>query len=470
MNVNKEYPHWSGLLIAVPHTGRYLPHQFTWAMLNCHPPMNCNVRYTNVTGCNVDVARNAIIKEAIHIKAKYVFFIDEDVIVPGHGLRQLWFTMEHHPEAIAAGGIYCHKSWPYAPMIFRGNGSGSYWDWKLGETFEVTGIAMGCTLVRVEPLAKMAEPWFFNKEDYSSFLDGIYAGERWSEDLYFCKKAVDAGWTILADANVICDHWDLEKNRPIGLPRNSHPMQPFKVKPGAKKIVDLGCGIPQTKYKTDEGEVIGVDIREECEADYRCDLRSMPFATGEFDVCYSSHTLEHFDKSEIRGVLKEWTRIMKPDGEMRLLLPDVEWAAKKIVAGEFDDHVGNVLYGGQSDPLNFHKFGFTETVIVKLLREQGFQWMRVVHPTDPTDYNMLIQASIVEPAFAAECQHKPLPPVEEETVPRVDMILASSLPSPDKIEDGVMVLGDHPTISLEDAVQVDVPRGHETLPASLELI
>ncbi len=63
-------------------------------------------------------------------------------------------------------------------MIFRQNGSGSYWDWKMGEVFEVTGISMGVTLIRVQTMMGMSEPNFKTVDDYDKFWDGVMAGER----------------------------------------------------------------------------------------------------------------------------------------------------------------------------------------------------------------------------------------------------------------------------------------------------
>jgi predicted SAM-dependent methyltransferase len=43
---------------------------------------------------------------------------------------------------------------------------------------------------------------------------------------------------------------------------------------------------------------------------------------GVLDYVYSSHVLEDFPESETLPVLQEWTRVLRPDGRMILLLPD----------------------------------------------------------------------------------------------------------------------------------------------------
>jgi len=335
--------------------------------------MDFNVEYGMIRGQPVDVARCQFGQNAVDKKAKYLFFIDEDVTPPGHAIRQLIYHLEHFPKAAVAAGIYCHKSEPPFPMVFRGNGAGSYWDWKIGEVFDCSGIGMGCALIRVAALETIEKPWFKTIDNAEAFKDGINSGEAWTEDLYFCDKLTKAGWQIMADGGILPDHWDAKTHRAYNLPTHSKPMRAAKMEPGSKKVVDLGCGRPEESYMTEEGVTLRVDIRDDVQPDYRCDLRQMPFATGEFDVVFSGHTLEHFLRQEVPTVLDEWVRILKPDGELRLNLPNLEWAAQHILNKEIDDMVMNVLYGAQTYEENFHKCGFTPQIIEQLLAERGFK-------------------------------------------------------------------------------------------------
>lgn len=286
------YPHYTNLAVAVPLTGRPLVPYWTYAYANLHPPMNHNCLYmTNFDQRHVPMPgpvadlRNWYVEQAIANGCKYLMFIDEDVTGPPHGLRQLIFQMEHHPEAWAIGGVVCHKAKPTAPMIFRGNGNGPYWDWKLGEFFEVSGIGMGFTLLRVEPFKTLEKPWFKTVDNMEAFWDGIPKAEVWTEDLYWCDKAIKAGGKVYADTSILCDHWDMSTGLPTTLAPDSLPLRRATTKTrGQKKIVDLGCG--ESKYETDEGDVLTVDVRDEVNPDYRADLRKLPFANGEFDIVY----------------------------------------------------------------------------------------------------------------------------------------------------------------------------------------
>lgn len=347
----------------------------------------------------VDAARNWFAEQAIAQGCKYLFFIDEDVTPPGHALRQLIYQADHHPEGMVFGGIYCHKAKPPMPMIFKGYGAGPFWDWKIGEFFEVDGISMGCTLIRVEVFKDLPKPWFKTVDTIDKYYDGAPGAEMWTEDLYFCHKVKEAGHKIYADAAVLCEHWSIETMEPTVLPEDCLPRRraTTAVK-GQKKIVDLGCG--ESPLKTDEGDVLTVDIRDDVHPDYRCDLGKLPFANGEFDITYSSHVLEHMPRNEVGDVLDEWVRITKPDGELRLILPNLEWAAKEILEGRLvngsatpNADVFNVLYGAQTYRENSHMNGFTPKLLEAMLTERGFK--RIDIHLD--GYNILCRAWKIPP-------------------------------------------------------------------------
>lgn len=387
------YANKLGLVVGIPSSGNPVAIDWAFAFHSLHPPMDYNVEYVIVRRKPVDEARNFIAQEALKKGAKYLFFIDEDVTPPGHAIRQLIYHLEHFPKAAIAAGIYCHKSEPPMPMVFRGNGHGPYWQWKAGEVFDCSGVGMGCALIRVEALKDIPQPWFKTVDSVDSFIEGIPHGEMWTEDLYFCDKVTKAGFMILADGGILPNHMNSITGQAYNLPPTSYPLQPVEVKKGDKKIVDLGSGPQDQSYATDEGKVLRVDIREDAKPDFRCDVRRTPFATGEFDIVFSSHTLEHFCRTDLPVVLDEWTRIMKPDGEMRLLLPNLKWAAQHIMNDEIDNDVMNVLYGAQTYDENFHKVGLTPQIVEQLLAERGFTkfiW-------DYENYHMFVRAFKVDP-------------------------------------------------------------------------
>jgi predicted SAM-dependent methyltransferase len=54
----------------------------------------------------------------------------------------------------------------------------------------------------------------------------------------------------------------------------------------------------------------------------------IPFPDQSFDVVYHSHVLEHFSKTEAEPFIKECYRVLRPQGILRVVVPDLEEIAR----------------------------------------------------------------------------------------------------------------------------------------------
>lgn len=301
----KTIPHNSGpgLVIGIPTLGRPVNLEWAMALKSLNPPINYNSVFQILKGQPVDVARNTIARYALDSGAKYLFFLGDDVIVPSYTLRQLIFRMEQDPRLGVCGGVYCAKCNPPAPLVFRGNGKGSYWDWKIGEYFEVTGLGMDCTLIRTDVFRDLPEPWFKTVES-DQFLDGINNAESWTEDLWFFDKLAKQGkWKTYCDSFVMCDHLDIYADKVYKLPHDSLPMR-RKICGRSKKLLVLG-DVNKINFPPDinEFDMTIASDNEDNISDYRVSYGALPFDSNVFDkVIYSAKTA--IDKVEIQRVLK----------------------------------------------------------------------------------------------------------------------------------------------------------------------
>lgn len=72
-----------------------------------------------------------------------------------------------------------------------------------GNVMPVNGIAMGCSLYRMDLFRDVPEPWFVTVND---LVNGVPQG--FTQDLYFCKRAVERGKRFAVDMRVKVGHLD----------------------------------------------------------------------------------------------------------------------------------------------------------------------------------------------------------------------------------------------------------------------
>lgn len=208
-----------GIILGLPFGRQQVRREWAHAMMTVAWPVGVTVLHSVAVDMTVAQARNITCKQALEVDAKYIWFVDDDVVVPSAGIRMLMYELEQRPDAIAIGGIYCSRTDPPAPMVFQELGQGSDWDWTAGRVFECAAIGTGCMLVRTEFLKDMPEPYFKTTDELSKTLGRLQE----TDDVYFCKKARNQGHRILAHGGVLCHHWDNETNRVYKLPEDSRP-------------------------------------------------------------------------------------------------------------------------------------------------------------------------------------------------------------------------------------------------------
>lgn len=92
------------------------------------------------------------------------------------------------------------------------------------------------------------------------------------------------------------------------------------------KLLNLGCG---GRYHKDW---INIDFKSNNEDVIEHNLlKGIPLNNQNVDVVYHSHVLEHFSQKEGKLFMKECYRVLKPNGILRVAVPDLEAIAKEYL-------------------------------------------------------------------------------------------------------------------------------------------
>jgi predicted SAM-dependent methyltransferase len=132
----------------------------------------------------------------------------------------------------------------------------------------------------------------------------------------------------------------------------------------------LGCGRIRLP------DYINVDIQPGPAVDRVADLRALPWEDASVDVVYSCAAIEHFGRREWIGVLKEWARVLKPGGLLRLSTADFEAAIERYRDARNLQELLGLLVGGQKDDYDWHGMIFDINTLKSGLEEAGFRDVR----------------------------------------------------------------------------------------------
>ena len=159
-------------------------------------------------------------------------------------------------------------------------------------------------------------------------------------------------------------------------------------------LLHIGCG-PKRKDKTTRGfntpewTEIRLDIDPSVSPDVTGTMTDMSAVASEsVDAIFSSHNIEHLYPHEVPVALREFLRVLKPEGFAVITCPDLQSvcalvAEDKLTDAAYTSPAGpiaplDILYGhrpqmAQGNLFMAHRCGFTQKVLDGTLRSCGFQ-------------------------------------------------------------------------------------------------
>lgn len=322
--------------------------------------------------------RNFAIKKAIEDNADVLFMLGDDVIMPTNGYELMLRRWREGAKAVT--GVYWSKTPNPEPYIYRGYMNGAYYDWKAGDYIDIDWAGCDCLLLDVQALKKLKPPYFSLEYDmsFSDVQESRFGQANPTEDLYFYAKLKDAGIQLKCDTAIQCWHEDRKTGMLYGLvsgmPQLNRGFEaPFK----GKLIADIGSGSHTSMpHLYQDNTVVRFDMDESCKPDFVCDVRNIPEEDNVFDIAVASHVLEHLKWDDVIPALQEWVRILKVGGELTVKVPNLQFAAQKILEDNnytFDarwKHPYEMLmvYGSQDGVGMYHHSGFTPNVLKEYVK------------------------------------------------------------------------------------------------------
>lgn len=157
--------------------------------------------------------------------------------------------------------------------------------------------------------------------------------------------------------------------------------------------LNVGCGLPGSGLRPPGFEDVGWrEVRLDADPSVHPeivapahDLKVLP--SGSMRAVFSSHCIEHLYLDQAVPALAEWRRVLRPDGYLLLVCPDLQAAAEMIAQDRLFDvafadirpydlvfsHQGLVARGRAAGHTWMeHKSGYTLSVLRQLVQQAGF--------------------------------------------------------------------------------------------------
>jgi hypothetical protein len=139
---------------------------------------------------------------------------------------------------------------------------------------------------------------------------------------------------------------------------------------------DYLCNDPKITFAGQQFNLFTLDVDPESKPNVVWDIRE-PIEPGlSFDVVYMSHVLEHMERGKLKTVMTNCNTLLKPDGELWVFVPCLEWACEEVLKGNESIVIQGALYGGQKDEWDTHKVAFSLNALASLVTAFGFEVKR----------------------------------------------------------------------------------------------
>ena len=141
--------------------------------------------------------------------------------------------------------------------------------------------------------------------------------------------------------------------------------------------IHLGCG------KRNFPGWVNVDLSDYDHIHHRASIdRLVMFDDCCAELIYASHAFEYFDRAQGIQVLKEWRRVLRPGGVLRIAVPDFEALIELYRKNSKLDQILGPLFGrmevnaGSGSVFLFHKTVYDFASLSRMLVEAGFMDVR----------------------------------------------------------------------------------------------
>lgn len=306
---------------------------------------------------------------------RYILTLDYDTIFSAEDVRMLFATMEARPDIDAVCAV----------QVGRENGRALFCvtseDGTVGRLIEAEDLRnpllriktghFGLTMFRASAFSHLEKPWFLGVPS----ADGGWNDGRLDEDIAFWGKWWDAGNTLYQCNHAVIGHmesvitWPDQQLQPIRQGCNEHASY-------GRPTNSLNYSVHRTVGTNEEIRLNVGSGTLHIEGYHDVDLvygeRAYPLDWPDESVVEvrASHILEHFPRWQAQDVVRDWVRVLRPGGVLKIAVPDFDDICQLAKSGT-DKTWEAYLMGGHTGTNDVHHSVWTRGLLESAMRSAG---------------------------------------------------------------------------------------------------
>ena len=148
----------------------------------------------------IHIGRSEIVRQALNFGCEYLFFLDDDMIIPQNTIVRLYKYKKDFVTALAF-----MRTEPFKPCIYKGKTSDNKWLESYGYKeglVEIDASGLSCSLINMKVIKTLLQ----EKGKEIKDRGGLFHINRFGEDMNFCEDLAEIGVKLYCDTNLIIDH------------------------------------------------------------------------------------------------------------------------------------------------------------------------------------------------------------------------------------------------------------------------
>ena len=218
-----------------------------------------------VMGNYVPAQRELIMADALEGNFDYLFFVDDDIVLPARALEMLVETAESDPQTAVVGGLYYSRD-SVRPIVVadwdsRDTSTAHVPAFTSHSTDVVAGVGFGCALLRTAAARTLTAPYF---AAHIYIERAVRRARLCDEDYLYCERVRRAGNVVRLDARVRCEHYDRasDSRAPVAWESDAVTSMPRMIvtENGVARLVPLDETVPRIEERQVPAELTYISV------------------------------------------------------------------------------------------------------------------------------------------------------------------------------------------------------------------